>query len=83
MTEEPIRNWRADALRSLDDARAELEAATEDSFVMVFVISERDLAAERPVSIFANVKRSAIHRMISFFAWRTSQWPDVAKAEGP
>jgi hypothetical protein len=77
------RDWRAGALQSLNEARAELEAATEDSFVMIFVISERDLAAERPVSIFANIKRSAVHRMVSFFAWRTSMWPEAAKADEP
>lgn len=74
-------NWRENALWSLSEARAEVEAATEPVVVAIAVIGEQDLLKERPVSLYANQSRTWLNRFFSFIAWRTSLWPEAEKAE--
>lgn len=65
-------DWRANALKSLDDARADIEAAKEPTIIVILTIGEADLAAERPLSVYANQTWGWLQRVMAFAAWRFS-----------
>jgi hypothetical protein len=65
-------NWREQALKSLDDARAEIIEATEPTIIVVLTIGSDDLLKERPVSVYANQNWRWLQRMMAFAAWRFS-----------
>lgn len=71
-------NWKELALAALDDARAELETATEPTIAVVITIGEADLLKEHPLSIYSNQKSDWLQRVLAFAAWRLSL---KAKAE--
>lgn len=63
-------DWRTNALKSLADAREEIEAATDPTFVCCLTITEADLFKERPVSIYANLSWDFLPSFLTFVAWR-------------
>ena len=65
-------SWRELALQSLSDARAEIEAATEPTIVVVLTIGSDDLLKERPLSVYANQDWKWLKRVMAFAAWRFS-----------
>lgn len=65
-------DWRDKALRSLRDARDEIEAAQEPTIVIVLTIAQADLFKERPISLYANQTWDWLHKVLCFAAWRTS-----------
>lgn len=72
--------WRRQALKSLDDARAGIEGATEPTIIVILTISEADLIKERPISVYANQTWVWLQRVMAFAAWRFSL---MDKSEGP
>lgn len=64
--------WRLNAIGALDDARSEIIAATEPTFVVIMVVSEADLLRERPVSFYANLPISALGPMLSYCGARVA-----------
>jgi hypothetical protein len=65
-------DWRANALKSLDDARTEIEAASEPTIIVILTIGEADLMKERPLSVYANQTWGWLQRVMAFAAWRFS-----------
>ena len=61
--------WKANALKSLDDARAEIEAATEPTIIVILTIGEADLLNEKPLSVYANQTWGWLQRVMAFAAW--------------
>lgn len=64
--------WREQALKSLADAREEIEGASEPTIVVILTISEADLLNERPLSVYANQTWGWLQRVMAFAAWRFS-----------
>ena len=65
-------DWRANGLRALQDARDEMEAASEPTFLVVLTIAEADVLKERPVSVYSNTTWDWLHKFLCFVSWRTS-----------
>jgi hypothetical protein len=73
-------SWREQALQSLEDARAEIEAATEPTIIVVLTIGSDDLLKERPLSVYANQNWKWLQRVMAFAAWRFSLREDEESA---
>lgn len=71
-------DWRKQAIQSLDDARAEIEAAEVPTIIVILTIAEADLIKEMPVSIYANQSTKWLRRMMAFAAWRLALKDDAA-----
>ncbi len=65
-------DWRAKALRSLQDAREEIEGASEPTIIVILTVAEADLFKESPISVCANQTWEWLHRVLCFASWRTS-----------
>lgn len=68
-------DWRENALKSLADARREIEEATDPTIIVILTISEADLIGERPLSVYANQTWQWLQRVMAFAAWRFSLMP--------
>jgi len=67
MTDE---TWRTDALAVLSEARNEIEAAPEETLIVIMTVSKADLLGDRPVSFHGNIRREALSPMLTYFGAR-------------
>jgi len=65
-------DWRDKALRSLQDAREEIESAQEPTIIIILTVAEADLFKESPISVYANQPWDWLHKVLCFASWRTS-----------
>lgn len=64
------KSWKAESLRALDDAREFIEKADGNPLIAVFVIEEKDLLKDRPISFFANIKVCSLPWLLSYAVYR-------------
>lgn len=74
-------DWKSHALESLDEARRDIEAATEPTIIVICAIGLVDLANERPLSVYANQSWRWLRQMFSYAAWRFSMKAEDELAE--
>lgn len=75
--------WRRDALRAVDDARREIEAATEATFALVITVSEADLLGDMPVTFGSNLNPDFLGPFMGHCAarWTTARATRQDKGE--
>ncbi|MFN4288933.1 MAG: hypothetical protein ACK4E3_10615 [Brevundimonas sp.] len=62
--------WKEAALKALDEARADVEAGTEPTHVVVSFIGQVDLANERPLTVYTNQSWAVLRQFFAYAAWR-------------
>lgn len=65
-------DWKAEALKALDEARADIAVATEPQIVVVSFIGLVDLANERPLTVYTNQSWRWLRQMFAYAVWRFS-----------
>lgn len=66
-------NWLKNALSALDEAKAEIEAATETTLFVIITVSQADLLRQRPVSFYGNITPETLGPMLAYCAARVNE----------
>lgn len=65
-------DWKAHAIDALEQARRDIEAATEPTIIIVCAIGQTDLLRERPLAVYANQSWRWMRQMLAYAVWRMS-----------